>query len=89
MIPNRKGHTLARGREDRRAVEALRDPHPGDARWDPAFRTAFKCNRCGKFAYGPRALMREALQEHWQSDCSARHTKADTVMQAQILYPKQ
>lgn len=75
--------------EDRRAAKALFDPHPEHERWDPDIRMALKCNRCGKYAYGPRRHMREALQEHWATNCPARHTKADAPMEARILVPRQ
>lgn len=76
-------------REDRKAAEALFAPQPEHERWDPNVRVAMRCSRCGKHAYGPRHLMREAIQEHWASTCPARHTKADAPMEARILVPRQ
>ena len=87
--PRTAGVTLRRGREDRAAEDALYDPHPGDDRFDPDFRVAIKCNRCGKRAYGPRRFIKEALDEHKKSHCPARHTKVDMPIEAQITYPKQ
>ncbi len=75
--------------EDRRTARALLEPQPEHERWDLDVRMAFRCGRCGKFGYGLRRDLREALQQHWQSDCPARHTKADTLMEARILVPKQ
>lgn len=75
--------------EDRRAAKALLEPQPEHERWDLDVRMAGRCGRCGKFCYGPRRFMREALQEHWAADCPARHTKADAPMEARILVPKQ
>lgn len=75
--------------EDRKAAEALFAPQPEHERFDLDVRVAMRCSRCGKFAYGPRRYMREAIQEHWASTCSARHTKADAPMEALILVPKQ
>jgi len=88
--PRPKGYTLSRGREDRDAARAEHvSPHPAGERFDPEFRTAARCQKCGKFCYGPRHLLREALLEHWQTVCPARHTRADQVNEARILYPKQ
>lgn len=85
-----RGHTLTRGREDRRAREAFWQPEPtGTDRFELDFRAAMKCNRCGKFCYGPKRFLREAMKEHWAHDCSARRTKADAPMEALILFPKQ
>jgi len=84
-----QGATLLRGREDKLAMQAVHSPHPGTDRWDDGFRTAFRCGRCGRVGYGPRKHLREALKEHWASDCEARRTKEDTPMEALILYPRQ
>lgn len=75
--------------EDRRAARALFEPQPEHERFDLDVRMAMQCQRCHKFAYGPRRYMSEAMKEHWAHDCPARHTKADTLMEARILVPKQ
>lgn len=82
FTPRAQGVTL------RRAQEALHNPHDAGERFDPLFPVVMRCSRCGKFAQGPRGLMKEAMEEHWQSTCEARHTKADAPMQAQIFYPQ-
>ena len=69
-------------------AETLHNPHPGHERFDDQFPVAMKCNRCGKIAYGPRAFMREAMNEHWNEDCPARHTKADAPKEMRLLYPR-
>lgn len=76
-------------REDRKTAEALLSPQPDHERWDLDVRVSMQCSRCGKFAYGPRQFMREAMKEHWASSCPARRTKADAPMEARILVPKQ
>lgn len=83
-------YTLTRGREDRRAHAALHTPEgSGTERFDPDFRAAARCSRCGKLCYGPKRFLREAIKEHWATTCPARHTKADTPLEALILYPNQ
>lgn len=71
------------------ALASIRDPHPNEERFDPDFRGAMRCNRCGKLCYGPKRFLREAMQEHWAHDCSARHNRNSEPMEALILYPKQ
>ena len=94
--PRSTGSTLRRSaavNEDRKAEAALHNPHGSGQdteRFDPEFRVAMKCGHCGKIAYGPRKYMREAMKEHWESDCPARHTKvANETSVMQTLYPKQ
>lgn len=89
-----RGYTLRRSIETG-SPEEVRDlvnnPHGAghEERLDEDFRVAMKCNKCHKLAFGPRSLMRGAMEEHQRTDCSARHTKADEVQVFQILYPKQ
>lgn len=77
-----KGITL------RRTEEYIARPHDPAERIDPNFRVAMRCDLCGKLAYGPRALMAEAMREHRESDCPKRHTHADAPQVARILFPR-
>lgn len=72
----------------RRLEDAFIRPHPASERFDPEFPVVMRCDKCGKHAYGPRKHMSEAMREHQQSDCPARHTKADEPQLMRILYPR-
>lgn len=82
--PRPTGATLAR-----RVETMIRNPEQGGERFDQDFEVSMRCIHCGKLAYGKRSLMRAAMEEHWNSVCPARHTKADAPKVMQILYPKQ
>jgi len=71
----------------RRFEEALQNPHDPRERFDGGFPVALKCEACGKYAHGPRALIHEAMKEHMESDCTARKNKlAEHVMR--VAYPR-
>jgi len=56
---------------------------------DPDFPIAMKCQKCGRVGYGPRRYASEAMRQHMESDCSARHRQQDTPQVTQILFPRQ
>jgi hypothetical protein len=68
--------------------EALLRPHPASERFDPEFPVAMRCEKCGKYAHGPRKYMAEAMREHQRSVCPMRHTQPDTPQVMQVLYPR-
>lgn len=78
-----------RGSTLRRDQEALVHPHPGYERFDRDFPTVMKCNLCHKHVMAPRSIVMDEMKDHWANHCSARHTKADEVREARILYPRQ
>ncbi len=84
FVPRPTGTTLRR----LDSLEALvrNNPIPQDERLDWEHPVAMRCNRCGKHCFGPRKFLREAMSEHWESDCPARHTKADAPKEALIVY---
>ena len=84
FIARPQGFTLRRT-----VAESLVRPHPGDARFDPEFRVAFRCNRCGRIGYGPRRYLKEAVEEHWTKDCPARRSQADAPKEMRLFYPRQ
>lgn len=69
--------------------DAMVRPHDATERFDPDFPVVMKCVLCGKRAYGPRKFMAEAMREHRESVCTARHTKADEPNVMRIYYPRQ
>lgn len=83
FTPRPQGVTL------RRVEDALRNPHPAKERFDWQFPVAMRCSRCGKLGHGPRSQMQEAMRVHMESECPARHTKADAQQVTHILYPRQ
>lgn len=72
----------------RRFDEAIERPHDPRERFDGGFPVALRCEKCGKYAHGPRALIREAMREHQETACSARHTKADEPNVMRVAYPR-
>ena len=81
----RRGWTLRR-----RVAKALYEPYAdnGKERFDPEFPVATKCEFCGKYGYGPRRHMQEAIREH-QKQCPARRTRANAgEFRTDILYPR-
>lgn len=68
--------------------EALLRPHGANERYDPEFPIMMRCKKCGKHAYGPRKYASEAMREHQESVCPARHTTADEPQAMEILYPR-
>lgn len=82
FVPRPQGRTL------RRVEEAIHRPHDSVERMDPDFQVAMKCEKCGRVGHGPRRFMAEAMREHQQSECSARHVKADAPQVMRILYPR-
>ena len=83
FIPRPVGVTLRRDRE------ALIAPAPADERFDMDHPTVMRCEKCGKHAFGPRRYMREAMREHQESVCPARHTKPDEPQVMRLYYPRQ
>lgn len=70
-------------------TDALHKPHDPAERMDPDFPVVMVCDKCGKHAFGPRKHMSEAMREHQQSVCTARHTNPDTPQTMRVLYPRQ
>ncbi len=66
--------------------DALIRPHPATERFDPGFPVAMRCSKCGKVGYGPRDQMQDALREHMESECPARHKDGPQI--TQILSPR-
>lgn len=85
FFPRPRGTTL---RNADRIANAVNNPHPASERFDQEFPIAMQCNRCGKFAYGPRKHMRDAMKEHWETTCPARRSQADAPMEMRLLYPR-
>lgn len=85
FTPRAAGVTLRRYDELTRLTQ--HNPVPEGERFDLDHPIALRCNRCGKHAFGPRRFMREAMQEHWDHHCPARHTKADAPRESLILCP--
>ena len=77
------------GLNEKLVRDALARPHDKDERVDPNFRVAMRCDLCGKLAYGPRSLIREAVREHQESDCPKRRTHPDDPQVMRILFPRQ
>lgn len=76
-------------RQLREAREALFKPHPGADRFDPDFKVSMRCSKCGRFAFGPRATMAEAMREHLEHDCPARKTQENEPQLMRLFYPRQ
>ena len=82
FTPRPAGHTT------RRIADAVIRPHPFAERQDPDFPVLMRCDRCGKHAYGPRKHISEAVREHQETVCPARHTsKTGPLMR--LFYPRQ
>lgn len=82
FTPRPRGLTL------RRIEDALERPHDPAERMDADFPVTLRCSKCGKLGHGPRSQIREAMREHMDSDCPARHTRADEPQVTQLLYPR-
>jgi hypothetical protein len=82
FIARPAGYTL------RRVQDALVRPHDPAERMDPDFPVAMRCEACGKFAHGPRHLMAEAMREHRETACPARHYRPDDPIVTRILFPR-
>lgn len=80
FTPRPSGLTL------RRLEHALIQPHPTSERFDPDFLVAMHCKKCGKVGHGPRGQLQEALREHMQSECSARHKDGPQI--TQVISPR-
>lgn len=82
FIPRPVGVTLRRDRD------ALLNPASADERFDEDFPTVMRCEKCGKHAWGPRKYMKEAMEEHLRSACTARVTKDGEPSVMRIYYPR-
>lgn len=81
FTPRPQGATL------RRVRDALERPHDPLERLDPGFPVAMRCEKCGKIAHGPRALMAEAIREHQETVCPARR-RDDGPQVMRLFYPR-
>lgn len=72
----------------RRFDEALHRPHDPRERFDGNFPVMMRCELCGEVGMAGRADVREAMREHRESYCKARHTKVDDPHVMRIAYPR-
>lgn len=84
FIPRQPGITLRREAED-----AFYRPHGAEERFDPEINIIFRCELCGKHAYGPRKYMDAAIAEHRESVCPMRHTKSGVPLVTRYFVPRQ
>ena len=79
------GNTLRR-QDD--FVKAIHTPHDPRERFDGNFPVMIRCEVCGEVGMAGRADVHEAMREHRESYCKARHTKPDVPNTMRIAYPQ-
>ena len=79
------GNTLRRQDAFERAIHTPHDPRE---RFDGNFPVMMRCELCGEVGMAGRADVREAMAEHRESHCKARHRKPDEPNVMRIVYPR-